>query len=79
MSGTADQDAKEVRIDRLTIDIPGLDPARAAAIAERVGFGLAALGISGERERIAVTLAPFEGADEGLAARIVAALRERLA
>lgn len=79
MSGTSDQDATEVKIDRLTLDIPGLDAARAAAIAERVGFCLADLALSGERERISVTLAPFEGADEVLAAQIVAALRERLA
>jgi hypothetical protein len=77
MSGTADH-TNEVRIDRLALDVPDLDPAHATAIAERVGFGLAALGISGERERIAITLPPFEGSYDALAARIVAALRERL-
>jgi hypothetical protein len=67
----------EVRIDRLALDIPGFDPARAAPLARAVGERLAALGLSGIHGGIVLALGPVGGEDD-LVARIVAALRERL-
>jgi hypothetical protein len=69
-----------VRIDRLVLDIPGLDPAQGRALALRVAEGLAATGASGERAMVSVPLtAGGGGAPADLAAKIVAALLERLA
>jgi hypothetical protein len=55
--------ALEVKIDRLVLDIPGFDPARAQALAQEIGEGMA--------------LDDADGPD--LARRIAAALLERLA
>ena len=80
MSDAASQQpGPEVRIDRLVLDIPGLDPAQGRALALRVAEGLAATGASGERAMVSVPLAAGGGAPADLAAKIVAALLERLA
>jgi len=69
----------EVRIDRLVLDIPGLDPAQGRALALGIAEGLAKAGASGEHAAVSVPLAaPTGGAPADLAARIVAALMERL-
>jgi hypothetical protein len=68
----------EVRIDRLVLDIPGLDPLQARELARAIGERLARAGISGRHPRIGVTLGPVGGSQAELAARIAAALRERL-
>jgi hypothetical protein len=80
---TAQPAAPEVRIDRLVLDIPGLDPAQARALALGIAEGLADAGVKagagGERAMVSVPLAGAVGAPADLAARIVAALIERLA
>jgi hypothetical protein len=75
----------ELRIDRLVLDIPGLDAAQGHALALEIAEGLAAAGpdilagAPGERATVGVRLADAAGAPSDLAARIVAALIERLA
>jgi hypothetical protein len=79
--------APEVRIDRLVLDIPGLDAAQGRALALSIAEGLADAGVKagamtgaqGERAMVSVRLAAAVGTPTDLAARIVAALLERLA
>jgi hypothetical protein len=68
----------DVVIERLTLDVPGLDPADARALAAAVGERLARSGLSGDHARIGVTLGPVGGGQAELAQRIAAALMERL-
>jgi len=70
--------AREVRIDRLVLDIPGLDPTQARSLALDIAEGLAKAGMSGEHRSVSVPLASGNLPRADLAARIVAALRERL-
>jgi hypothetical protein len=83
MSGSAPQQPQpagpEVRIDRLVLDIPGLDPAQGRALALGIAEGLAKAGADGKHDAIAVPLATMHGVPPDLAARIVAALMQRLA
>jgi hypothetical protein len=79
---TSHASAPDVRIDRLVLEIPGLDPAQGRALALGIAEGLAAAGIKGgdrARAMVSVPLADAVGAPPDLAARIVAALLERLA
>jgi len=77
----------EVRIDRLVLDIPGLDPAQGRAIALGVAEGLAdagakagaVTGAASEHATVSVRLAGAVGAPSDVAAEIVAAVLERLA
>jgi hypothetical protein len=81
----------EVRIDRLVLDIPGLDAAQGRALALGIAEGLADAGVKtgammgamtaaqGERAMISVRLAATAGTPADMAAQIVAALLERLA
>jgi hypothetical protein len=69
----------DVVIERLTLDVPGLDPADARALAAAIGERLARSGLSGEHARIGVTLGPIGGGQAELAQRVAAALMERLA
>jgi hypothetical protein len=69
----------EVRIDRLVLDIPGLDPAQARRLAQGIAEGLATAGASGAHAAVSMPLADAHGAPADMAARIVAALMERLA
>jgi hypothetical protein len=83
MSGaTPDKSASdtrgEVTIDRLVFDIPGLDPTQAAALASDVAERLARAGLAGEHARVGITLGPVGGSQAELAARITAALMQRL-
>lgn len=78
MSGAPQDNAAEVKIDRLVFDIPGLDPSQASALAQNIGERLASAGLSGEHGRIGITLGPIGGSQAELAARIAAALIERL-
>jgi hypothetical protein len=74
--------APSIRIDRLVLDIPGLDAARGRALALGIAEGLAkagAGGVKGDRAAVSVPLAATDGATDDLAAKIVAALLERLA
>jgi hypothetical protein len=76
--------APDVHIDRLVLDIPGLEPAQARAIAHGVAAGLAdagvdAIGAAAERATVNVRLAGAVGPPADVAARIVAVLLERLA
>jgi hypothetical protein len=77
--------APELRIDRLVLDIPGLDAAQGRALALEIADRLAAAGpdimtgAPAEHTRVGVRLADAAGAPSDLAARIVAALIERLA
>jgi hypothetical protein len=68
----------DVVIDRLVFDIPGLSLEEAKDLAAGIGERLARGGLSGEHARIGVTLGPIGGGEAGLAARIAAALMERL-
>lgn len=72
MSGTA------IVTDRLVLDIPGLTVAEANAVGQAVGEQLARAGIREAPPRIGITLGPVGGSREQLAARIAAALLERL-
>jgi hypothetical protein len=65
---------EDVKIDRLVLDIPGLDAATAQRLATGIGEHLAQAGIEGTYPRLAITLDP--GGD--LAAQITAALMARL-
>jgi hypothetical protein len=67
----------DVRIDRLVLDIPGLDPAQGRALALGIAEGLAKAGASGEHKSVSVPLASGVLSPD-LAARIVAALMQRL-
>ena len=78
MTGAAQQTGPEVRIDRLVLDIPGFDPAQARALALGIADGLAKAGAKGEHATVSVPLAEPNGPPADLAARIVAALMERL-
>jgi hypothetical protein len=79
MSGAPSQDQPAaVKIDRLVLDIPGLHPAQAEVLAKRIGEGLARAGLSGAHASIGITLGPLGIGRDDLAARIVAALLERL-
>jgi hypothetical protein len=84
MSGTtqtppsAPAAAAGLTIDRLIFDIPGLTRSDAEAIAREVGERLARSGIREAPPRIGITLGPIGGGRAELAARIAAALLERL-
>jgi hypothetical protein len=78
MTDATQQPAPEVRIDRLVLEIPGLDAAQGRALALRIGEGLAKAGASGTHNTVSVPLAMANGPPADLAARIVAALMERL-
>jgi hypothetical protein len=60
------------------LDIPGFDPAQVQGLAAAIGERLARAGLSGEHARIGITLGPLGGSQADLAARIVAALMQRL-
>jgi hypothetical protein len=78
--------APQMKIDRLVLDIPGLDPAHARALALGIAEGLAdagrksgaLAGATGDHAAIGVRLADA-GVPADLAAKVVAALIERLA
>lgn len=79
MSGPATQDKpSEVKIDRLVLDIPGLDPAQAKRLALEIGERLAGSGLAGDHANIGIALGSMGDNRADLAARIVAALMERL-
>jgi hypothetical protein len=64
----------ELAIDRLLLEVPGLDAERARRLAECIAAGLA--GASGEFPVLSVRLDEVaDEAPEAMAARIVAALR----
>jgi hypothetical protein len=69
----------DIIIERLTLDVPGLDPADAKDLAAAIGERLAASGLSGDHATIGVTLGEAGGGQAALAQRIAAALLERLA
>jgi hypothetical protein len=75
--GATDGDG-EVRIDRLVLEIPGFDATQASDLAQDVAQRLALSGISASRLQLGVTLGPVGADTGGLAARIAAALMERL-
>ena len=63
------------KIDRLTLNLPGLSPPQARHVAELVAAGLAASGTlpqSGDIPRLTVTLTAGPETPERLARRIVA-------
>jgi hypothetical protein len=71
--------ATDVVIDRLIFDVPGLGAEEAKALAGSLAERLARTGLSGEHAAVGVTLGPLGGGQADLAARIAAALMERLA
>jgi hypothetical protein len=78
MKDTPQPTAQDVRIDRLVLDIPGFDPAQARALAMGIADGLAKTGVKGDHATVSVSLADAHGTPADMAARIVAALMERL-
>lgn len=78
MSSSLRKESLHVSIDRLTLDIPGLDAAQARSLAFAIGEGLAGRGLSGEHARIEITLGPSVAGPADLAAQVLAALMERL-
>jgi hypothetical protein len=78
MSGDAPDASADVAIDRLVLDIPGLDPTWAAGLASDIAERLARAGLNGKHDRIGITLGPVGGSQAELAARIAAALMQRL-
>jgi hypothetical protein len=70
--------APVLTIDRLVLDIPGLTRDDAETIAQKVGERLARAGIKDAPPTIGITLGPIGGSRAQLAARIAAALLERL-
>ena len=63
-----------VTIDRLILDIPGIDAGQARAIAEGLALRLGTAGLAGMHDSVTIELV----GDQDLAVRIAAALRERL-
>ena len=78
MSGTSQTSASALTIDRLIFNVPGLTQSDAEAIAQAVGERLARAGIRDAPPSIGITLGPVGGSRAQLAARIAAALLERL-
>jgi hypothetical protein len=74
----APERARAISIDRLVLDIPGFTRGDAEAIAQEIGERLARSGIKEAPPRIGITLGPIGGSRAQLAARIAAALMERL-
>ena len=68
----------DVVIDRLVFDIPGLSLEEAKDLAAGIGERLARAGLSGEHASVGITLGPVGGSQADLAARVAAALMERL-
>jgi hypothetical protein len=67
----------DLAIDRLILDVPGLDAERARRLAERIGAGLA--GTSGAFRSLSVQLDEIaDESEEALAARIVLALQTQM-
>ena len=54
MSSSQWEDSPDVQIDRLVLDIPGLDAAQARALAFSIGERLAGAGLSGEHAKIEI-------------------------
>jgi hypothetical protein len=78
MTDAAKPPAKDVHIDRLVLDIPGFDPTQARALALGIADGLAKAGVRGDHTTVSLSLADAYGTPADMAARIVAALLERL-
>jgi hypothetical protein len=78
MSGALPSNQPVVRIDRLVLEIPGLDRQKGRALATGIGEGLAKERADGEHKRAEVMLSPAARTRADLAARIVTALMERL-
>ncbi len=70
----------EVAIDRLVLDLPGLDAQTARALALGIADGLAGARLRGDHERLTITLdaTAADGAPGDLAAQIVYALLSRI-
>jgi hypothetical protein len=67
-----------VTIDRLILDLPGIDAAAARDLALGIADGLAGAGIDGDHERLSVTIDPAAAAPQRLAAHIVQSLLRRI-
>ena len=68
-----------VTIDRLVLDLPGIDAAAARDLALGIADGLAGAAITGDHERLSVTIDPAAAAQpQRLAAHIVQSLLRRI-
>jgi hypothetical protein len=63
-----------ITIDRLILDIPGIDARQARTIAQELALRLGGIGIAGLHDGVTIEV----DGDEDLPARIAAALGERL-
>lgn len=68
-----------IGIDRLVLDIPGMNPTRAARLAERIGARLTgALPKGGKVDRVQITLPSGAPSDEAIIAAVTAAIAARI-
>jgi hypothetical protein len=69
----------DVKIDRLGLDLPGMDAEAARALALGVAEGLAGADLTGEHETVAISVDPATAAAPGrLAAHIIQSLVQRI-
>jgi hypothetical protein len=69
----------DVAIDRLVLELPGLDAEAAHAVALGVAEGLASAGLTGTHTAVPLVIDPRPGeAPDRLAARIVQSLLQRI-
>jgi hypothetical protein len=78
MSSSQWKESPDVQVDRLVLDIPGLNAAQARSLAFGIGERLAGASLSGEHAKIEIELGPTGARQADLADRIVAAVIERL-
>jgi hypothetical protein len=68
-----------VTIDRLILDLPGMEAAAARDLALGIADGLAGAGIDGDHERLSVTIDPAAASQpQRLAAGIVQSLLRQI-
>jgi hypothetical protein len=68
----------DVTIDRLVLELPGMDADAARALALGVAEGLAAADLTGDHDRFTVVVDPASAGTTGLAAHIVQSLLRRI-
>lgn len=70
----------DVAIDRLILDLPGMDAVAARALATGIAEGLAGARIGGDLDRLSISLDPAAAAASpaGLSAHIVQTLLQRI-
>ena len=70
--------SRDVTIDRLILELPGVDAAAARTIALGIAEGLAGSGIDGEHATLSTTVNATSAEPRRLAAEVVETLLERI-